>query len=286
MELLQLKYFCDAAETQNFSRTAKKFSVPPSDISRTVQRLEKELEMTLFDRGANSLTLNDNGRAFYKRIKKALGEIENAMAELYDSEAASGEIKIYICTNRRIITSVIEQFKNRFPKVSFVIKHVWEVGDNDFDLLVSDDFVVPTDADRRLILTEDIMLAVSRDFNGAENINTIEDLKDIRFITMQERSSNYRIMKKLCNECGFEPNIAIQTDDPLYVRKYIELGMGVSFIPRLSWQGLMSDNVILKRVTDFKRKTYVYINKEKYLSKCSLAFLEELTRFCGNIKTP
>ena len=43
MELLQLMYFCDAAETENFSRTAKKYHVPPSDISQSIKRLELEL---------------------------------------------------------------------------------------------------------------------------------------------------------------------------------------------------------------------------------------------------
>ncbi|MBR2431832.1 MAG: LysR family transcriptional regulator, partial [Clostridia bacterium] len=42
MELLQLKYFCDAAETQNFSKTAKKYLVPTSNISQSIKRLEKE----------------------------------------------------------------------------------------------------------------------------------------------------------------------------------------------------------------------------------------------------
>ena len=43
MELLQLTYFCDAAETENFSRTAQRFTVPPSNISQSIKRLETEL---------------------------------------------------------------------------------------------------------------------------------------------------------------------------------------------------------------------------------------------------
>jgi len=65
MELLQLKYFCDAAKTQNFSQTAKKFMVPPSDISQTVKRLEKELGVALFSRHANRIVLNENGKRFF-----------------------------------------------------------------------------------------------------------------------------------------------------------------------------------------------------------------------------
>ena len=42
MELLQLKYFCHAAQSCNFSKTAEKFGVPASGISQSIKRLEKE----------------------------------------------------------------------------------------------------------------------------------------------------------------------------------------------------------------------------------------------------
>ena len=283
MELLQLKYFCDAAESENFSKTAKKYSVPPSDISRTILRLENELGVKLFEREANRLYLNEYGKKFHKGIKKALAEIETAKMSIYDSGEIDGEIKIYVCTNRSLITSVIEKFKGKFPKVSFIINHAWENENNDFDLLISDDMVAPADASRKLLLTEDVLLAVNKLEPGAEKINSVSDLRNMRFVTMQERSVNYRIMKHLCNQNGFEPNIAIQTDDPFYVRKYVELGMGVTFVPQFSWRGLLSENVLLKNITDFKRNTYVYINKGKYISRTVNVFLEELIKFCENI---
>ena len=57
MELLQLTDFCDAALTENFSKTAEKYKVPPSNISQSIKRLEKELSIALFDRRANRVVL-------------------------------------------------------------------------------------------------------------------------------------------------------------------------------------------------------------------------------------
>ena len=54
MELLQLTYFCDAARSENFSQTARKFFVPPSNISQSIGRLEKELGCALFSIGATA----------------------------------------------------------------------------------------------------------------------------------------------------------------------------------------------------------------------------------------
>lgn len=47
MELLQLKYFKDAAELENFSKTAKKNMVPQPSISYAIKKLEDELDVPL-----------------------------------------------------------------------------------------------------------------------------------------------------------------------------------------------------------------------------------------------
>ena len=96
MEFLQLKYFCDAALTENFSETAKKFMVPPSNISQSVKRLEGELGVSLFDRNANRIRLNAHGKIFYEKVSNALCLIDEAKSALCDD---GGHGKIKICVN-------------------------------------------------------------------------------------------------------------------------------------------------------------------------------------------
>ena len=82
MELLQLKYFCDAAESENFSKTAKKFGVPASNISQSIHRLEKEFGITFFDRTANRIKLNRQGKIFYEDTRKALLLLEGVKEKI------------------------------------------------------------------------------------------------------------------------------------------------------------------------------------------------------------
>ena len=70
MELLQLKYFCDAAQTENFSKTAEKFMVPVSSVSQSIKRLETELGNPLFARTKNRIQLNSTGKEFFNEAKK------------------------------------------------------------------------------------------------------------------------------------------------------------------------------------------------------------------------
>ena len=86
MELLQLIYFCTAAETESFVQAAKKCGVPAASISHSVKRLENELQLPLFDRQANSVSLNERGKAFYLKVRSSLDMLSDAKKETGDDE--------------------------------------------------------------------------------------------------------------------------------------------------------------------------------------------------------
>ena len=79
MDLLQLKYFCHAADTLNFSKTAQAFLVPPSNISQCIKRLESELNVPLFIRSANRIQLSPQGELFHQGVRKSLDLLESIM---------------------------------------------------------------------------------------------------------------------------------------------------------------------------------------------------------------
>jgi len=78
MELLQLTYFCSAAETESFAKTAQKYGILAQGVSQSVRRLEKELGVSLFDRYANRIVLNERGKMFYETSKNVLDKLDNA----------------------------------------------------------------------------------------------------------------------------------------------------------------------------------------------------------------
>lgn len=82
MDLLQLRYFCYAAETESFAKAASRFRVPPSGISQSVKRLETELGQPLFERSANRIKLNEAGKGFYQKASEALEILDNAKNSL------------------------------------------------------------------------------------------------------------------------------------------------------------------------------------------------------------
>ena len=256
MEILQLKYFCDAAQTQNFSKTAKKFLVPTSNISQTIKRLENELGTPLFERYANRIKLNDSGLFFYKNAKSALDLLENAEKSL-KSAFKNETIKINIHITRRIVMEAIENFRKLHPEISFITVHSADEFSDDFDIIVTDkELDVPYSKTKAA--EEGFLLAYNKNEFALNDNPASSDLKNLPFVTMNDGSSIYENTLEICNSSGFSPLIVLQSEDPFYIRKCIELGLGISIVPELSWLGQFSEKISLKSIGEYKRKIYIY----------------------------
>ena len=277
MELLQLTYFCDAAKTENFSHTAEKFNVPASNISQTVKRLEEELGVKLFRRSANKIFLSEEGRIFYEGAKRALDALSTAKNRLADIDGSGkGEIRLLIQTCRRVVTNAIERYKQKFPGVSISINHNPSDGTQDYDFIISDSVDDPSEYVSRFLVTEKILLAAKADSAVAlKPPKALSELECERFIAL-DNSRLFGFTEQLCKNEGFSPNVVIRTDDPYYVRKYVEMGLGVALIPSVSWRGQFSDEVSLIDIGAYKRETNLFIKREKILTGYERAFADIL----------
>lgn len=260
MEILQLTYFCDAAQSENFSQTAKKFQVPPSAISQSVHRLEKELGTSLFYRDANRIRLNPDGRMFYEEIKAALSLIDRAKGRIKDRrDGMCGQIGMFIGANRRAVTLTIERFRKIYPQVNFLLNHSSLNDPMAYDLVITHDVVRCAGMEKRLLRREKMFLAIEKEHPLAKKESlTLADFAGESFISMHTGSSLREVTEAACKDAGFFPKFTVQSDDPTYIRKYVELGMGVSLAPEFSWHGQFSDHVLLRDVGEIYRDTYLF----------------------------
>ena len=282
MELLQLRYFMDAAATQNFSETAKKFYVPPSAVSQSIKRLEKELDVTLFTRYANKIRLSESGILFEERIKAALSLIDEAQKSIGKRSTAK-KINLSIYTNRRIIMQTVENFSQLYPDTEIVTKYLLSPDAEQVDLVISDTPMWKLDMPREELLSEDILLAVHKDDPlSKKDVIDPADLVGKPFVCTNKNSSLYSITQKICEDIGFSPRIVIHSDDPYYIRKCIELGLGISLVPSVSWRGQFSDQAVLKKIGNYKRTTYVYNSSNIFVPEHIKNFLTLLHRECDH----
>lgn len=255
MELLQLTYFCDAAVTQNFSKTAEKYKVPTSNISQSIKRLEKELSVQLFDRRANRVILNADGQAFFEKVQPALELLDSARAVVTNRQHLR-QLRLVIHVNRRIVMQAIEHYQSRYPEVSILTTLDLSEAQH-ADLVISANHLNLQGFTRELLFSEKIALAAKKDLLPSSPVSP-QVLQHKPFITMSAGNSLQTLTEEICQRLGFRPRIALQSDDPFYIRKCVELGLGLAFVPTVSWKGQFSDEVCLHSFGDDTRDVFLY----------------------------
>src|SRR5690349_2050434 len=95
MDLLALADFNLVARHGGFGRAARAAGRPKATLSRRVSELESSLDLRLFERGARTLKLTQEGRALYERTGALLTELdETAAAIASGADRPRGRLRI------------------------------------------------------------------------------------------------------------------------------------------------------------------------------------------------
>lgn len=283
MELLQLRYFVDACELENFSAVARKNLVPQPSISKTISKLELELGTSLFDRQGKKIQLNENGRYFYEKIKIALNSIDEGIQHF--SEPTPSNITIYIQAGNRYIPLLIADFlsstKNIF--VSTVNRASINM-DNlyDFTFMQVLDNMNPYKYET---LLKDEIIAIIPINNPLSNNSSvsIKDLANEDFIGYYPSMNLRSFTDNYCDSHGFKPNVVFETHDYTALRYMVEKGRGISLMPKKFFELQGSDKF---KVVSLKEKTYRTVciawNNKKILSQDEKLFLDYTKNWFSN----
>lgn len=119
--LTGLAAFARAGSLGSFTAAARALSVSPSAITKSIQRLEKQLGLTLFTRTTRSLMLTAEGRDLHERAVKLLLDAEEiAQAAMTIRSEPSGILRIAasLPIGVHVIAPVLPAFRRSHPKVT------------------------------------------------------------------------------------------------------------------------------------------------------------------------
>lgn len=82
MEISQLEYFVILARIKHFTKAARSVAITQSALSHSIGKLERELNVSLFDRTEQGVFLTSAGEYFLSHAEKALNELKKGQKEL------------------------------------------------------------------------------------------------------------------------------------------------------------------------------------------------------------
>lgn len=72
MDTKRLEYFLDLVETENYSETAERMFTTQGNVSKQILALEKEWDVSLFDRSHRKIRLTEAGSAILPHARQVL----------------------------------------------------------------------------------------------------------------------------------------------------------------------------------------------------------------------
>lgn len=150
--LIKLEAVLAIVRFGSFRAAAVELGMSTTAISNAVGKLERELDVRLFNRTTRSVALTYAGRIFVAQIKPALENIQNAMnTARSQQETPSGTLRInaFATAAREIMSPLVLTYLQRYPQVHIDIVtegRLVDVVAAGFDLGVRSKDLVPSDA--------------------------------------------------------------------------------------------------------------------------------------------
>lgn len=116
MEFNQLEQLVTVAEYQTVSRAAEKLHISQPALTRSIQRLEEDLHVFLFDRTKNRITLNENGKQMVRMASELLERKEEMVTFLRRFDEKNRIIRVVSCAPAPC-WGVVSLLNKQFPEI-------------------------------------------------------------------------------------------------------------------------------------------------------------------------
>ena len=296
MNSRQIQYAVVLSETRNFSTAAEKLNISQPALSKQIIALENELDVKLFDRGTNPLTLTAAGEFFIEKSKKLLFE-EDILLKTLEKYRTGQKGKLVIGAvpfrSSYMMPGLIKKIKEKFPELKVVLSEyglaILKEGllAGEYDFAIMNLPVNEPEFETIPLGEDDLVLAVPdeyRDFVKADKngeIKNISAAKNIPFVTVGKEQEMRKLFDALCADAEIEPEIYATVTGVATAWEVARSGVAATIIPKqfVDAKGKHNGVEIYKiKNTPYKRRSAVVLRRGQYVSEYAKFAIEELKK--------
>lgn len=289
MELNQLKYFLDVAQTQHITNSAERLHISQPSLTLAVKRLEEELGVPLFVKKGRNIILSEYGKYFKEKLEPIMAELERLPVKLKKkAELENSTIHLNVLAASTLVTAAIIEYKKKHHDLNFQVMQHSENNLYDIGITTKLFYRCPEDREENTyVFSENIYLAVpaAHPLAQKDSIN-LEEAADEDFISLMGSRQLRWICDRFCRHAGFTPKIIFESDNPASVKNMIGANIGVGFWPEFTWGHLSSDRVKLLKINEpaCRRDILFDCRTNKTDTSSVRDFFEFLKEFCESVR--
>ncbi len=237
--LNRLHCFEVVVEEAGFKRATSRLHITQPALSYQMKHLEEELGVQLFHRRPGGVTLTDAGRLLFthvQRVSAAVRRAERAIKEL----PAVGAVRIGTVNSigtyflPQVLATVRERHTATLPILyrARSDEFIEALLANHVDLAILADPRVDKRLRYETLFEERVSLVAGRShpWFGTPSVKT-QQLDRAPFVSLSEQTPTGALIGRYLNRLGIDVERVVSTEDVETVKRMVEMGMGVAFVP-------------------------------------------------------
>lgn len=283
--LQQLRGFCHAAKEGSISKAAERLFLSQPSVSLQIQALEREIGAQLFYRRGPRIELTHDGQTLYE-LAQPLVHGFDSIAEDFQARRESverGQLEIAAggSTIQYVLPDFVEKFLEEHPGIDLKLANVTgragleALRGGEVDFCVGPLLDIPEDLEFHPIKAYEPLLITSPDHPLAKRKRiTLKDISKYPLILPPRHLSTWRQVEFVFAQAGLHYEVKLEVGGWEVIKKYVELGLGISIVMSICIQG--DENLAVVPVRKyFPSRIYgVVVLKNKSLSPQARAFIE------------
>ncbi|MDA0711955.1 MAG: LysR family transcriptional regulator [bacterium] len=296
MNLHHLRYFLAVAQSSSFSQAARDMHVTQPTVSSGISELERTLGVKLFNRGSRHVDLTLEGRTLVSYAMQVQDLIDEASDRLLRHDLIAGEGFQFGAIDAAVtylLPDILKTYMRDHPQVALSV----QVAPSRYlvdDLLMNrSEFALislPFDHPRLETLSlyhDEMPLVVGANHPLANRKRiTLQEVVKQPLILFHADSVSRKIVDERFAEAGVSPGAVMEMRSPEAMRKLVEVGVGISFLPLLAVQESLEAN-LLKKVdvsgVSFSREIGLAWRRGRYFGLAIRYLLEAIFAQYGEV---
>lgn len=301
----QLRILKAIAAQGSFKKAADLLYVTQPAVSLQIQNLEKQLEITIFDRGGRKALLTEAGRLLLEYCDRILNQCDEACKAIEDLNSLKGGTLVIGAsqtTGTYLMPRMIGLFRQKYPDVSVQLqvhstrRTGWSVANGQIDLAIIGG-QLPGDLDNLLQVipyaTDELALVIpSKHVLSNKKELLKEDLYKLNFVTLDSQSTTRKVVDKLLKDSGLDVQrlkIEMELNSLEAIKNAVQAGLGASFLPVVSIERELAAGSIHKAFVadlEVKRELKLITNPSRYTSRASEVFKKNILPQFASLESP
>ena len=242
MELRELKSFVTAAKFRSISKAATDLGLGQPTVTTHIKKLEKELNMVLFDRVTRPIRLTLSGQTIFDLSQPLLDGLDSLAVRTSEAEERG---PVTVASTPDIIPHtllrVVKVFNSLYPNVYLRIQSATRTEVIGMVRTGEVDAGVIQHPDRGddlhfepLFLYERVLIAPKGHELLSTPMTSLDSIAKYPLLLMARGTYTRHILEQQLQKRGLQYEVIMELDSMDMIKKFVTIGMGVSVGPRLA----------------------------------------------------